>query len=339
MLVARPAKLSDADALIRLAKKAGPGFTSLAIGEDALRTKLTKSVKAFNEDTARQPNQNYLLMVEDTKTDRVVGLSGIKALIGEQDPYFNFRILNIAQKSAVTDKRFDMEVLLLVNEYAGATEVGSLFVDENMRGTGAGRLISQSRYMLMAALPERFGNRVVSELRGRVDADGNSPFWDAIGKKFFHMSFSEADRISAEKDNQFILDLMPKYPIYAELLPQDARDVMGVTHPAGAGARHYLEAEGFRYDGVIDIFDGGPVVSAPLADIRTISDSRLLTLITGNVDEEKGFTALISNNGFEDFRSVLQPVNFKDDNVIVSQETLGALNLAAGETARVWIKR
>jgi len=339
MLVTRPAKASDRDALIRLAKKAGPGFTSLAIGEAALEAKLHKSIQAFTKDKDRKPNQNYFLMVEDVETKTVVGLSGVKALIGEQDPYFNFRILNIAQKSAVAEKRFDMEVLLLVNEYAGATEVGSLFVDETMRGTGAGRLISQSRYMLMAARPARFGSRVVSELRGRVDADGNSPFWDAIGKKFFHMSFSEADRVSAEKDNQFILDLMPKYPIYAELLPQEARDVMGVTHPAGAGARRYLEGEGFRYDGVIDIFDGGPVVSAPLADVRTISDSRLLTIIEGEIGEKKSLTALISNDGFEDFRSVLQPVAFEGDTIVVSAGTLSALNLKSGDTARVWIKR
>jgi len=338
MLVTRPANASDLDALIRLAKKAGPGFTSLAIGEAALEAKLHKSIRTFTKDKERKPNQNYLLMVEDLESNTVVGLSGIKALIGEQDPYFNFRILNIAQKSAVTDKRFDMEVLLLVNEYAGATEVGSLFVDESMRGTGAGRLISQSRYMLMAAAPGRFGNRVVSELRGRVDIDGNSPFWDAIGKKFFHMSFSEADRISAEKDNQFILDLMPKYPIYAELLPQEARDVMGVTHPAGTGARRYLESEGFRYDGVIDIFDGGPVVSAPMADIRTVSDSRVLTVIEGDVND-KSLTALISNDEFENFRSVLQQVRFDGDNLIVSRNALNVLNLKSAETARVWIKR
>ena len=58
------------------------------------------------------------------------------------------------------------------------------------------------------------------------------------------MDFNEADHISAEQDNQFILDLMPKYPIYAALLPKAAQEVMGQTHPAGIGARRFLEKEG-----------------------------------------------------------------------------------------------
>ncbi len=61
---------------------------------------------------------------------------------------------------------------------------------------------------------------MVSELRGVVGPDGVSPFWEALGRHFFKMDFSEADRLSATTDNQFILDLMPKYPIYADLLPE-----------------------------------------------------------------------------------------------------------------------
>ena len=267
MLVARPATTADFDDLVALANKAGPGFTSLAVGEGALRRRLEKSEKSFSGKTDISPNHVYLLMLEDSKAGKVCGMSAIKAQIGLRDPFFNFRILKIAQRSKVTHSRFDMEVLILVNEYAGATEVGSLYVTPDMRGTGAGRLISQARYMLMAADPDRFANRVISELRGHVDETGYSPFWEAIGRKFFQMDFNEADHISAEQDNQFILDLMPKYPIYAALLPDEAQAVMGQTHPAGEGARRYLEGEGFRYNGVIDIFDGGPSVSAPRDDI------------------------------------------------------------------------
>ena len=171
------------------------------------------AVRSFAGDADVTPDHLYLLLLEDSSTGQIVGMSAIKAQIGMRDPFFNFRILNVAQKSAVTNRRFDMEVLMLVNEYAGASEVGTLFVSPDQRGTGAGRLISQARYMFMAGHPTRFSDRVVSELRGEVDDDGNSPFWEAIGRKFFHMDFVEADNFSAEKDNQFILDLMPKYPI------------------------------------------------------------------------------------------------------------------------------
>ena len=334
MLITRPARKGDLKDILRLAALAGPGFTSLAVGEEALTERLKKSVKSFNGPSERSPDHIYLLILE--KDGAVIGLSAIKAQVGMRDPFFNFRILNVAQKSKVADKRFDMKVLVLVNDYSGASEVSSLFVMENQRGTGAGRLISQSRYMLMAADPERFAPRVISELRGHVDDKGVSPFWDAIGRKFFDMDFNEADHISAEQDNQFILDLMPKYPIYADLLPEEARVVIGQTHPAGVGARRYLEAEGFRYEGMVDIFDGGPSVSAPRDDIRTIKDSRLVTVNGIEVDGE--LDALVSRDNIKDFACVMTKVSFYGETVNINKTALEALGLATGDQARVWIK-
>lgn len=335
MLVARPAKLSDENALYELARLAGPGFTSLAVGKEALKQRLLASVESF----AAGPNDSsegvFLLMVEDTKTSEVIGMSAVKSQIGIKDPFFNFRIIKLAQQSAVTKKRFDMEVLMLVNEYSGATEVGSLFVTEKARGTGAGRLISQARYMLIASERSRFGERVVSELRGHVDDTGYSPFWEAIGRKFFHMDFDEADQISASQNNQFILDLMPKHPIYAALLPKEAQTVMGQTHPLGVGARHFLETEGFRYDGMIDIFDGGPSVSAPCKDIRTIRDGRVYPVEIGTAGAS---TALVSNNSLAQFRCVYASVDLLSGAAMLSPQAAETLQVKTGDPVRLWIK-
>lgn len=337
MYVVRPAISADHAALIALARQAGPGFTSLAVDDAALATRLKKSEVSFASHSEISPDHAYLLMLEDVATGKVVGLSAIKAQIGIRDPFFNFRILKIAQKSNVTQKRFDMDVLVLVNENGGATEVGSLFVQSSARGTGAGRLISQARYMLMAADEARFSDKVISELRGHVDDKGYSPFWEAIGRQFFQMDFNEADQISAKKDNQFILDLMPKYPIYAALLPETAQAVIGQTHPQGVGARRYLEAEGFRHDGVIDIFDGGPTMSAPRKEIRTIRNSRRLPVYADK--GEFPLTALISNDKVKDFRCVLAHLRFDDDRPVVSQDVLNILGAKEGDTLRIWIKR
>jgi arginine N-succinyltransferase len=344
MLVVRPAITDDLDAICYLAELAGPGFTSLAVGRDALSARLSNSVKSYQGPNDISPDHVYLLILEDTENNAVVGMSAVKAQVGINDPFFNFRILKTAQKSSVTGSRFDMEVLVLVNEYAGATEVGSLFVKDGYRGPnakykGAGRLISQARYMLMAASPDRFGEQVISELRGHVSATGESPFWDAIGRKFFRMSFQEADQISAQKDNQFILDLMPKHPIYVALLPEAAREVIGKTHPAGTGARRYLEAEGFRYDGTIDIFDAGPSLKVPRDDIRTIRHSRVEPIYTAQAEDDLNLQALISNDSITDFRCVLADLTFQDNTPRIGANTLKKLNLSEGDTARIWIKR
>ena len=47
---------------------------------------------------------------------------------------------------------------------------------------------------------------------------------------------------------------------------------MGQPHPTGRAALRMLEAEGFAYDRYIDIFDGGPTVTAPTDRIRTVRE-------------------------------------------------------------------
>lgn len=334
MLVVRAARSEDLQTLIGLARLAGPGFTSLAVSDEDLQARLAKSVKSFAQKNSREPGDEiYLLMLEDAASGEVVGMSAVKSQVGLDKPFFSFKLLNIVQSSSAANRRFDMEVMLLVNEYSGASEVGTLFVKPKMRGTGAGRLISQARYLLIAADQNRFAKTVISELRGQVDENGYSPFWESLGRKFFKMDFSEADKITAETDNQFITDLMPKYPIYKELLPESAQAVIGQTHPAGAGARRYLEEEGFRFDNCVDIFDAGPTMAVPRGQIRTVSDSRLYTVSLEGASVRRR-RALISNNQIGGFRAIAGDAGFKGGEANLSAAQASALGVNAGDQIR-----
>ena len=98
------------------------------------------------------------------------------------------------------------------------------------RSGGAGRLLAQSRYMLIAADPPKFAEQVLAELRGWFDDDGTCPFWETVGCKFFRLPFDRADLMSASTDGQFILDLAPRHPIYLELLPEAVQKSVGRVH-------------------------------------------------------------------------------------------------------------
>ena len=337
MIIVRPSRDSDFDALWELAEQSGPGFTSLPLDEGILRERLVRSDKAFNQTLTHKDRGKYLLMMEDTETGEVIGSSAVKAGIGIEKPFFNYRLFTLAQSSVEAERRFDMDVLVLINEFAGYTEVGTLFVKEGHRGGGTGRLAAQARYLLMAVDPDLFGRMVLAELRGVVSSDGHSAFWEHLGERFFHMSFQEADALSATTDNQFILDLMPKYPIYIDLLPEAAREVIGEVHPDGKGAMSLLEWEGFRYDRVVDVFDGGPLVSAPRDSIRTVRESRRVRFEVGDVEEE-GQDALVSSDRMPDFRVVRQPIVKTGRKAIVSKETLDALQLVPGDMGRIWLR-
>ena len=334
MLIVRAARRTDIDAFMQLAREAGTGFTSLAVPPEALEERLVKSEKAFAGPGSEQTEDTYQLMLEDTESGRVVGCSAVKAMVGVSKPYWDFKILTLAQHSVEADRRFDMDALMLVNDFAGATEVGTLCVSEAGRGSGAGRLVAQSRYLLIAAGRQRFGEKVLAELRGVVHEDGSSPFYDAVSRPFFRMDFDEADKLSASTDNQFILDLGPQHLIYLDLLPQAVQDVVGQTHKDGAGALRLLEWEGFHYNRYIDVFDGGPLVSAWTEQIRTLSESRVVTARAASV--AGGVSGIVSTDRFDDFRTCQTQAVIDGDVVGLPYETMQALNLQDGERARFW---
>jgi arginine N-succinyltransferase len=333
--VVRAARGADIDDFIRLKGLAGLGFTSLAVPDDTLAARLTDSARNFSAPLTAPGEERYFLALEHRPTRAIVGMGQVKASIGLTKPFFNYRVLRIAQASAAAARRFDLDVLALVNEFTGCTEVGSLFVQAEHRRAGVGRALAQARYMLMAAAPDRFGARVISELRGVISDEGVSPFWEHLGRPFFRMSFMEADQLSATTDNQFILDLMPKYPIYVDLLPREARDVIGQCHRDGVGAQKLLTEEGFRYDRVIDIFDGGPVMTAPLAAIRTRRSARLRPARAGA--PASAVSGLLATPAVGAFRCAPAAIDDRGDHVVVTPDALAAIGAQDGGPALVWL--
>ena len=334
--IMRPAILSDFDALRAIAVESGPGFTSLPVDEDILRKRLLRSVDSFGGRLDQPEAGKYLMMLENTETGEIGGCSAVKAGIGVKSPFFNYRIITLAQASLEADRRFDMDALILTNEFVGFTEVGTLFLSEKHRGAGIGRLAAQARYLLMSTAPERFGDMVIAELRGVVDNEGNTPFWDCLGEHFFRMSFTEADYLSATTDNQFILDLMPKYPIYIDLLPPEAREVIGRCHADGVPAFKLLEWEGFRFEKVVDIFDGGPIMQAPRTMIKTTRESRVVKLEVG---ESEAQTGIVARTDLEAFRATLLAGEMVgDDTFVTSTDTIQRLKLKSGDQARIWLR-
>jgi len=334
--IIRPVRESDYEGFKELRDQAGAGFTSLSVDDATLAKRIAASSEVYAASiTEPGANQRYLLALEHRESGVLAGVAGVKACVGDMPPFYNFRVLKISQASAAAKRRYDMEVLILVNEFTGCSEVGSLFVRPEHRAGGVGRMLAQARYMLMAADSRRFADEVVSELRGVVDTDGASPFWEHLGRHFFKMSFEDADKLSASTDNQFILDLMPKYPIYADLLPDAARAVIGKCHPQGEGALKLLQWEGFRYERVVDIFDGGPLVTCARDNIRTFRESRRMEVRATDVLASPR-RALVAKSEIADFRCASGRIDLRDGVAHATRETLAAAGLQSGETALIW---
>lgn len=331
----RPIRLDDLDALLEMAQEAGAGFTSLPPDRDFLRGRVELSMRSFASDVTAPGHERYLFVLENTEDGTVGGCCALQAACGLDEPFYSYRVGLTVQASRRFSLYNRVPTLYLTNDYTGSTVLCSLFLRPAFRGRqGAGRLLSKARFLFMAAHRDRFAVRAVAEMRGVSDERGRSPFWEGLGRHFFGVDYGEAERIVGMGNKSFIAELMPAHPIYTVLLPADARAVMGKVHEHTQPALRLLESEGFRHQGFIDIFDGGPTVEAPVAEIRSLRDSCTLECRIG-APPARPPVRLLASEHLEHFRCVLAPATVAPDHVVLEQSTAAALNIAAGDPVRI----
>lgn len=331
-MLIRPVRTDDYDAVLAIAKLAGFGMTSLPADEGVLREKIEQSVASF---AGKKPgHESYFFVLEDNEKNTVVGTTGIKAHIGLNQPFYSYKLNTITQHSRDLELFSKHTLLQVVNDFTDCSEIGSLFLSPDYRRDRLGRLLSLCRFMFVAAFREKFSEQFIAEMRGVHDREGNSPFYNSIARHFFDMEFPKADYINATKGNQFISDLMPKYPIYMSLLPKEAQLVIGQPHPQSEGARAMLEREGFEWHGYVDIFDGGPTLQADRDELRVVKEAK-----TAQIAEVSDFIEapkyMITNDRYADFRCVAGRlvVNAWGE-AVISNRTARNLNVKIGDTIR-----
>ncbi len=275
MVIVREVKLEDLDALWDLIGQANTGMTSLKIDKEQLADRVERSQFAFRRLTERAEGAPYVFVMQDLSNGSLVGTSCIFSKIGGFQPFYAYRIVKESNYCDLLKQAHEISALHLVKTHNGPTEIGSLFLLPEYRGHGCGKLLSMCRFAYMAAHPKRFASQTIAEMRGYFDSNGVSPFWEAIGSHFFKIDFPRADSLSMI-DKQFIEDLMPKYPIYLELLPKDAVAAIGRVHDQTKPALAMLESQGFVRTDQIDIFDGGPVVQCATQEILAIRATKEL---------------------------------------------------------------
>lgn len=296
-IVVRAAKSGDLEQLTGLLDKVDPGMITMPQSAEAMEERIHLSEAAFSRTEIEPENEAYFLVLEEDK--KIIGTASIFTMLGASRPFYNYRISRQSKFSPETNVSVELDVLHLVNDHHGDSELGTLFILPGYRGGGRGRLLSFSRLMLIASEPLRFGPRIMAEIRGWTDTDGYSPFWEAVGRKFFKMDYQVADRMSA-KDHRFISDLMPRYPVYMELLPDSAQEVVAKPHPHAEPAKSLLESQGFRFNNMVDIFDAGPCVECFTDSVDIVRRTERLSAKEWSLGTSEA-GGLIAKADFKDF--------------------------------------
>jgi arginine N-succinyltransferase len=246
----------------------------------------------------------------DSTSNRVVGISAIEAAVGLSEPWYNYHVGTIVHASRALSVYTAVPTLFLENDHTGHTELCSLFLDQAYRHAQNGPLLAKSQLLFIADFADRFAPKVIAELRGKLDADGKSPFWEGLGRYFVVMEYETAAYLTGIGQESLVVELMPRHPVYVNLLPEAARAVIGEVHADTQPARAMLEQEGFHYEGYIDIFDAGPTVECFRDNIHAVRGSRVLPVEIGDGDPVPDNVSpdvvwLVTNRRFESWRALL----------------------------------
>ncbi|USQ12709.1 arginine N-succinyltransferase [Legionella lytica] len=335
MMLFRSALDSDLEAIHDLAEQSGIGMTTLPKDINLLKKRIDWSCASYKKKIVHPNSEYYLFVLENQKNKEIVGVSAIEARIGHDTPFYSYKLSKRTRISRTLNIRSEYEVLSLVNDNQGRSEICTLFLNPKYRKDNNGLLLSKGRFIFMAQFPMRFAPIVIADMRGVSDKHGRSPFWDNVCSHFFQMPFAEADRLTLATDKQFIADLMPRNPIYVKLLSAEAQEVIGQPHPLTAPAMSILLKEGFRYNNYVDIFDGGPTLEVPLNEIKTVKLSRLVTV--GSLSDEVSSSNYLLTNAQLNFRATINTalVNKEQNTCILSKKTADLLQVNRGDVVRV----
>ena len=329
MHLVRPCTLDDVSSIESLVRDNHAHIASLPRKRARLIERIEHSMRSFQNDPELSGGQFFLFVLEDTQTGDIVGCSGIAMNTSAKRPFYNYRLGELIHASETYDVHTPVSVLHLTHELTGHNVLCSFAIKPSLLGTNLFGLISRARFMFMRQFSEMFNERLVVELQGVCNEEGQSAFWDSWGRNFFNMDYASANYHVATKSRTFLAELMPPHPVYVEMLSEEAQAVIG-KHDQRADEIHaLLTNEGFESSPYVDIFDGGEVMLARREQVKTYREAQQKTVLEGQVST--GLPFLLCNDSFEEFRcGLVQSSEGRGDLLRVNRAEIENLKLQAG---------
>ncbi len=334
MHIVRAAGSDDLAQLIALGEQsgAGPGRAHrMPVGAVDIGNAIAQSLASFAAPVDAPGGQRYLLVLERTADGTIEGCAAIAALAGDQSTYFTFRRDVLRQVSVELAMAHEMRALTMASDLSRHSHLCSMFVLPGA-GVAPAALLARARLLLAAAAPERFGQRFFASLPG-VACTLRQPFWDAIGSQFFDIPLGQLETLLGDTRNHpAMVEMMPHYPIYVDLLDPQAQAVIGQADADAGQFGKALAAEGFEGGKYAGLLDGGAILHAQRSQLRSFAAG---ARGRATVSEHGGAhsTHLVATARCNDFRAVACAVirGQSSANVGLFGATMRALALASGD--------
>ena len=173
----RDARMEDIEDICEL------GVLLNTLNLPAKKSELEKVIAASEASFSLEKNlsteRSFLFVLENSQK-KVVGTSQIFAKHGTlESPHIYFEVKTDERYSKTLNKYFRHKTLRLCMNFDGPSEVGSLVLHPNHRGSSEklGRNLSYVRFLFMAMRPELFSSRVLAELLPPLGPGFESALW------------------------------------------------------------------------------------------------------------------------------------------------------------------
>jgi arginine N-succinyltransferase len=279
----------------------------------------------------------FMFVLDDTENPGCLGTSQIVSQMGGPgNPNVCFK-LELREKYSESLKFGTKTTVARIHlDESGPTEIGGLILQPSFRGHPAklGRFISSVRFHFIGLHRKVFRPTVLAEMMAPITTDGENLIWNAIGRRFIPLSYTEADRF-CQYSREFMTALLPIGDIQLSILPPEVRMQFGEVGKETVPARRMLEKLGFKYENFVDPFDGGPYLFAKTDEISIVRDTRRLELGEPVEKADAGGLAIVSildKDG--EFFAVQTPYRIdRSGRVGLPREAFEAINGQVGSVA------
>ena len=141
MMLFRSALDSDLEAIHDLAEQSGIGMTTLPKDISLLKKRIDWSCASYKKKIVHPNSEYYLFVLENQKNKEIVGVSAIEARIGHDTPFYSYKLSKRTRISRTLNIRSEYEVLSLVNDNQGRSEICTLFLNPKYRKDNNGLLL------------------------------------------------------------------------------------------------------------------------------------------------------------------------------------------------------
>lgn len=319
----RPVKETDLEAIIALTQQTGLGFTTLPKNKQRMQLLVTQGAASFHQKTG---HAFYFFVLEEIASHELVGTAGILSKTAHKH---YFELTRQSLPPLFPEIPSHLSLLTQTEKFDESSELCSLFLLPKARKEGLGKLLSLSRFHFIAANREAFSRLIFANLRGVTKEGGYCPFWEAVGRHFFHVDFKTLME-RRETDDAAVLDIMPKYPLYLDLLSEEAREVLGAPHSEGVPAFKMLLGQGFKKTEAFDLYDGGPRLEANIDEIKTITESQVVPVYA--IQEDLDAPKVLVSNEKGPFRACLG--KFDPESKVIDRKAADCLEIDVNDPIR-----